>query len=84
MQLIEEFGVRRAMHYLPFPLNPLPRSHGDGEKLVAGFARTEQGAALHPKQRSAMMQHNFGVQGGECGRRQWRMKAVAVGLAQRS
>ena len=35
------------MHYLPFPLYPLPRSGGDGEKIVVGFAHTEQGSALH-------------------------------------
>ena len=31
----------------PFPLIPFPAS-GDGEKIVVGFAHTEQGFALHP------------------------------------
>ena len=35
--------------YAPFPLDPLPRSRGDGEKFVVGFAHTEQGFALHPR-----------------------------------
>ena len=32
----------------PFPLIPFPAS-GDGEKIVVGFAHTEQGFALHPR-----------------------------------
>ncbi len=32
----------------PFPLIPVPAS-GDGEKIVVGFAHTEQGFALHPR-----------------------------------
>ncbi len=35
------------MQCVPFPLNPLPHSGGDGEKFVVGFAHTEQGSALH-------------------------------------